>query len=83
MAGKKYIDMKENDCTEYYLFPNLPPAFQNDKINLQGIEDTMENINRIVKKLSENYIWHNDDFQVSYKNLVSYVHSNSNGMYVV
>lgn len=79
MAGKKYIDMKENDSTEYYIFPKLPSPNQNSKVNLQFIDDTRDNINRVVKKLSENYIWHNDEFHISHKNLVSYIHSNANG----
>ena len=79
MSGKKFIDLKENDFVEFYLYPNIPsslPLFKND---LQAVETLKKQILSIVEKISEKYIWHNEGFKIYAKNLVSYEYSNNEG----
>lgn len=81
MAGKKYIDLKENDFVEYYLFPNLSSTFSENNNKLTLIDEIKDSICKIAKIISENYIWHNDKFQIFPKNLVAYKYSEYEGEY--
>lgn len=64
MAGKKYIDLKENDYVEFYIYPNLSNG-------LPSLNEVKENVCRIVNQKSKNYLWHNEEF------FLSPIHNNS------
>lgn len=63
MSSNVLQTIREDDFVEYYLFPELNNANEN---NEQGIlSNTQNKINSIIESYCSKYIWHKDDFKVT------------------
>ncbi|KAL0270551.1 UNVERIFIED_CONTAM: hypothetical protein PYX00_007926 [Menopon gallinae] len=79
MADIKFIDLKDTDSVEFHIYPDLSQSFKTGNVTFNLIDELMNDIYKIVGGLSENYIWHNEEFKIFPKNLVSCFESALNG----
>lgn len=61
--------VKSEDFIEYFLFPDLNEAEENDKEGL--LKDLIQKINEIAKAYTSKYIWHKDPFEIRTKPFTS------------
>lgn len=79
MADIKFIDLKDTDSVEFYIYPDISQYFRTGNVTFNFIDELMNDIYKIVNRLSEKYIWHNEEFQIYPKNLASCFEPTLNG----
>lgn len=61
MAGTSALEtVREDDFVEYFIFPAIN-ANDNEEISLKN---TLESVNNVIKKLTKDYLWHKDEFNL-------------------
>jgi hypothetical protein len=58
--------MREEDFVQYYLFPlQIEDIINANEEKQQYLKAALSRVESIVRKYSQNYIWHKDSFSVS------------------